>query len=112
MSSLDSFDLMLTLSGMSKTQHGRDLTGAEMAQMLDEFANKSYDEDVAEFVEQITCRTHRTLQQKIMGLFMRTIEAWAGDKGGHDARNEATVALAKKIVAATGDKYDRFLPLI
>lgn len=97
---------------MAKTDHGRDLTGAEMAQMLDEFANKSYDKDIAAFVEQITCRTHRTLQQKIMSLFLRTIEAWAEDKGGHDVRNEATVKLAKKIVAATGDRYDRFLPRI
>ena len=95
-----------------KTQHGRDLTGAEMAQMLDEFVNGGGTEQTAAFVEQVTGRTHRTLQQKIMGLFVATIEAWAEDKFGHDLRNEATVKLAKKIVAATGDKYDRFLPLV
>lgn len=98
---------------MAKTDHGRDLTATEMAQMLDEYINSANEgRDFAQFAEQITCRTHRTLQQKIMSLFLRTIEAWVEDKGGHDARNAATVALAKKIVAATGDKYDRFLPRI
>lgn len=95
-----------------KIQHGRDLTGAELAQMIDEFVNCHDRKGVEEFVEQVTCRTHRTLQQKIMGLFVATIDAWAEDKGGHDLRNEATVKLAKKIIAATGDKYDRYLPLI
>lgn len=93
-----------------KTQQGSTLTGAEMAQMLDEFANGAGREQIPFFVGHITCRTHRTLQQKIMGLFVATIEAWAEDKYGHDARNEATVKLAQKIVSATGDKYDRFLP--
>lgn len=96
-----------------KTQHGRDLTGAEMAQMLDEFCNAfSHEKEMNDFVEQVTRRTHRTLQQRIMALFVKTIEAWADGKCGHDARNEATVKLARRIVEATGDKYDRFLPLI
>lgn len=97
---------------MSKTQHGRDLTGNEMAQMLDEFVNGMDEPEISSFVEQLTKRTHRTLQQRAMLLFVRTIEAWAADKGGHDPRNEATVKLCQKIVEATGDKYDRFLPLI
>jgi hypothetical protein len=96
-----------------KTQHGRDLTGAEMAQTLDEFVNAfSREKEMDDFVKQLTTRTHRTLQQLCMTLFVKCIEAWAEDKGGHDARNEATVKLAKKIVEATGDKYDRFLPHI
>lgn len=95
-----------------KTQHGRDLTGAEMCQMLDEFCNSiGGTDDVKDFVEQLTHRTHRTLQQRIMALFVAAIEAWAAEEH-FDARNEATVQLAKKIVAATGDKYDRHLPLI
>jgi hypothetical protein len=97
---------------MAKTQHGRDLTGAEMAVMLDEFANGQPTREVTAFVEQITMRTHRTLQQKIMGLFVACIETWAEDKGGHDGRNEATVKLAKKMIDGTGDKYDRGLPYI
>jgi hypothetical protein len=83
-----------------------------MARMLEEFANGCGTEDVNEFVEQLTARTHRTLQQKVMGIFVAAIESWAKDENGHDGRNAATVTLAKKFVAATGDKYDRYLPLI
>lgn len=94
-----------------KTQRGSELTGEEMAEMLDEFSNVMGNrEKVAAFAEQVTKRTHRTLQQKIMGLYVACIEEWAKDEFGHDARNEATVQLCKKIVAATGDKYDRMLP--
>lgn len=94
-----------------KTQHGRDLTGYELAQIVDEFCNSAGDKHYADFAEQVIARTHRTLQQKIMGLMVRTIEAWA-DTPHYDARNEATVELARKIVKATGDKYDRSLPFI
>jgi hypothetical protein len=102
---------------MAKTDHGRNLTGAEMAMMLDEFCNTlgNNDEKLDEFVTQVTRRTHRTLQQKIMGLFVKTIESWsevAANPNLYDARNEATIKLAKKIVDATGDKYDRGLPCI
>lgn len=96
---------------MAKTQHGRDLTGAEMAEMLDEWANSHRSEDVKEFADQIVNRTHRTLQQRVMGTFVAVIEMWAETKS-FDGRNEATVKLAKKFVEATGDKYDRNLPYI
>lgn len=96
-----------------KTQHGRELSGAEMAQMLDEFCNGSDKPEQEQFVQQITTRTHRTLQQRIMGLFVKTIEAWAETKENwYDQRNEATIKLARKMIAATGDKYDRGLPLV
>lgn len=99
---------------MAKTQSGRDLSGEEMAETLDEFANGASTAEIAAFVERVTRRTHRTLQQKIMRLFVACIESWADctAPGKHDARNEATVKLAKKIVDATGDKYDRTLPYI
>lgn len=96
---------------MSKNDHGRDLSGSEMAQMLDEFCNKADREDIAAFVEQVTMRTHRTLQQAIMRLFIATIEAWATQKN-FDGRNEATIKLCKRIIEATGDKYDRCLPRV
>lgn len=97
----------------SKTQHGRDLSGADMAMMLDEFANGADAKEYADFVEQMTNRTHRTLQQRVMGLFVKCIEAWAAlPEGRYDGRNEATVKLAQKMVAGSGDKYDRHLPLI
>ena len=95
-----------------KTQHGRDLTGAEMAQMLDEFINgASVDSHMKEFAEQITDRTHRTLQQAIMRAFLLCIERWAAAPH-YDLRNAATVLLCRKFIAATGDKYDRFLPYV
>lgn len=97
---------------MAKTQHGRELTGAELAQMVDEFVNgHGSSEDVEAFADQICHGTHRTLQQRIMGLFVTTIARWS-EQSTFDARNEATIKLAKKIIAATGDKYDRHLPFI
>jgi len=97
---------------MAKTQHGRDLSGEEMAQMLGEFCNAYDKTKMTEMVRAITHREHRTIQQRIMGFSVALIEAFAADEGGHDGRNEATHKLAKKIVDATGDKYDRFLPLV
>ena len=90
--------------------HGRNLTGEELATLLDEFANSKEREEIEEFTEHLTRRVHRTLQQKIMGMFVAAIEKWA--ESPFDARNEATVKLCKKIVEATGDKYDRALPYI
>lgn len=98
-----------------KTQCGRDLDGSEMAEMLDEFCNGADSRRVHAFIERLTTRVHRTLQQKICGLFVKCIESWAEraeSPGLYDARNEATVLLCKKIIAATGDKYDRALPCI
>lgn len=90
-------------------------TGAEMARELDSWINGSDKTDVEAFAVELTDRTHRTLQQRCMDLFVACIEIWAERSkrpGLFDARNEATVKLAKKMVDATGDKYDRFLPLI
>lgn len=98
-----------------KKQHGRELDGAETAMMFDEFVNGADDSEFAAFAKQIVERTHRTLQQRIMALFMATIERWAECAESplrYDARNEATVKLAAKMFAAAGDKYDRHLPLI
>jgi hypothetical protein len=97
---------------MAKTQHGRELTAVEMAQMLEEWANAAHQkEDKEKFAEQLVHRTHRTLQQGCMGVFVACIEKWAATEH-FDGRNEATVRLCQKIVAATGDKYDRMLPYI
>lgn len=97
---------------MAKTQHGRELTGEEMAQMLDEFVNGGGERETRAFVEQVTKRTHRTLQQRIAALFMRTIEGWAAlPEYSIDPRNEAAVKLSKRIVEVT-DKCERSLPLI
>ncbi len=86
------------------------MSGKEMAEALSNFANGCSKSDMQEFAEHLTTRVHRTIQQKCMGLFVACIERWA--ESGSDLRNEATVKLCKKIVTATGDKYDRMLPYI
>jgi len=59
-------------------------------------------------------RSNRPDFASIAGLILAVIEGWAEacDQNQFDARNEATVKLMKKIVVATGDKYDRALPFI
>ena len=58
--------------------------------------------EARDFVEELTLRTHRTLQQKAMGVFIQVMIAWAENakkgSGWYDARNEATVKMAAKIV--------------
>ncbi len=59
----------------------------------------SYEKEVIEeFVKAITTN-HRTLQQSTMRAMMALIMEWAamGEKGHHDARNEATVKFCQKI---------------
>ena len=95
-----------------KNDHGRDLTGTEMAKMLDEFANGATKEEIDEFVEQMVFRTHRTIQQKTFGIFLALIQKYAGLKDGqYDLRNEQTVLVSKKICEKI-DKYEMMMPLI
>lgn len=57
-------------------------------------------------------REHRTLQQKVTALAVGWLEHLAElPEGRYDLRNEASVKLARKLLAGT-DKYDRGLPLI
>jgi hypothetical protein len=84
--------------------------GAEAARALADFANAMGNRaQVEAFVEELTRRTHRTLQQSVMRTMVACIEAWAAAKDS-DLRNEATIKLCKRIVAATGDTYERHLP--
>jgi hypothetical protein len=86
--------------------------GIEAARALADFANAMGNgPEVAAFVEELTCRTHRTLQQSVMRLMVACIEAWAASKN-RDLRNEATVKLCQRIVELTGDTYERHLPRI
>ena len=64
--------------------------------------------DTESFVDTIL-REHRTLQQSTMRLIMATIKEWAKCKH-YDLRNEATIELARHIVANL-PKHDA-LPLI
>jgi len=88
--------------------------GARIVRELEDAVNNMDDYVFSSgFVEQLTCRTHRTLQQNIARLFLKAFVAWAeiGDKGeGHyDLRNEDTVKLAQKIRDAAKNSY---LPLV
>lgn len=97
----------------SEVPHGRNLSGEQMARLLGEFVNANGKSTYAQVAQEIVTREHRTLQQNIMGFFVAVIEAWATlPEDRYDLRNEATVRLARKIVAGTGDKYDRHLPHI
>lgn len=53
-------------------------------------------------------RSHRTLQQNVMRMFMQLVKAWSESR--YDGRNEATVKLAKEIMEAVGDSI--YLPHI
>jgi hypothetical protein len=59
------------------------------AHALEDFVNP-YGYDTTAFVEQITCRTHRTLQQCIGKLMFALIKKWAElyRKDMYDLRNE------------------------
>ena len=59
--------------------------------------------DNAEFAEAVG-RLHRTLQQNVMRSFIECVKMWAEQKadGRYDARNEATVKIADKLVNALG----------
>ena len=85
--------------------------GAELARATLDAVN-SFDTSLRrEFAEGIL-NGHRTLQQSTMGLFLRLVTHWADayEKGRYDDRNQATCALAHRMVAELGEDF--FLPMI
>ena len=86
-------------------QGGLNLSAKELAEEVVDCVNAFRFDDV-EFAKTIAMN-HRTLQQSVMRLFITTIRALS--ESGCDARNEATVELAKQIVKLA-DKTN--LPLI
>jgi len=73
--------------------------GVKAAKELANFVN-GMGHSVEDFVEQLTLREHRTLQQQAMALFLGCIEAWADKEDGRfDLRNEDTVKICRKIKA-------------
>jgi len=74
--------------------------GAKAAREFSNFVN-GMGHSVEDFVEQLTLREHRTLQQCSMAIFLGCIESWANKKDGQfDLRNEDTVMISRKIKAA------------
>lgn len=92
-------------------------TGKEAAEFMSNFVNQlGNSKELKDFVEAMSCE-HRTLQQdftKLCFLWIQNLAAREDNKPGclgFDARNEASVIAAKKIVAST-DKYGFNLPTI
>jgi hypothetical protein len=89
-------------------------SGEKLAKELANGVNHMADEWFERaFVDQLTLRTHRTLQQNVAKLFLATFKKWAeiGDQGPgyYDARNESTIKLAQTIREATMDSYLPFI---
>ncbi len=80
-------------------------TGEDLANDIPSYVI-AYDFDCDSFV-QIIAQSHRTLQQAVMRLFIRTIEEIS--KQPSDPRNEQAVELAEKIMEVAKDYT---LPLI
>jgi hypothetical protein len=86
--------------------------GREMAMEFENFVNSmSNEESINGFVEYVTDHSHRTLQQSMMGVFLKCIKSWS-KKGEYefDLRNKATVDTSKKIMTALDN--DERLPFI
>jgi len=81
-------------------------TGEEVAEILADFVNGLNSENKAEFVEKLTKRTHRTLQQQVFGLFVASIFSWSETEENYfDLRNEYTIKTSKElaeVIAFTG----------
>ncbi len=67
----------------------------ETVRSLSQFANRMCLDDAA-FAKEVM-REHRTLQQNIFSLFLKTIEQWS-QQTHFDARNEFTVEKSKEIM--------------
>ena len=64
------------------------LTGKELAVALEDYVNGTRDH--AEFIDHVVNGTHRTLNQSIILLFIKTMSA-QGKSKYFDGRNEASV---------------------
>jgi hypothetical protein len=87
----------------------QDRKAIDMSRQISDYLNCYGQSRANELVENLLLE-HRTLQQSFTRLCMRWFERLAQDSHGHDLRNEASVELAKKIMALPA--RDRALPLI
>lgn len=81
------------------------VTGEEMAHILTDFVNGATNGKLEKFVETLTRRSHRTLQEEVFMLFLKCVDSWAEQNQNvmydYDARNKYTII--------TSDKIKRFL---
>jgi hypothetical protein len=79
-------------------------SGEDMARQLGHFVN-AMGHDIEGFVEYLTKVEHRTLQQRVMALFLGFVEAQAGKtEFQFDLRNEDTVKICRAIKEALAEK--------
>lgn len=84
-------------------------SGTEMAKVMADFVNISYDGDVKDFVEEMSIQ-HRTLQQGFTKLVIQWLEHLATlNENWCDLRNEASVKFAKQVIGRV-DAEARMLP--
>lgn len=85
---------------------------AELAEKISRFVNSMANEDRIKFFVEAMHNEHRTLQQSFTGLALAWLKHLAALPEGHfDARNKASVDIAKKLVGSL-DKYATYLPTI
>jgi hypothetical protein len=70
------------------------MTGEEMARALEDYVNHTRNHE--EFIDYIVNNTHRTLNQSIILLFIKTMRA-QGKTTRFDGRNEASVKACKAL---------------
>lgn len=79
-----------------------DAKGRKLAEDLSSLVNVLGGNKVAEgaFIDELTNRSHRTLQQSAGSLFFKTIQEWASqkEKGYFDGRNEYLVEVCHRLV--------------
>jgi hypothetical protein len=86
--------------------------GRQAAEDLTNFLNSADSRDVAAFVEAITKRSHRTLQQRAFHAFGKCIEQWKESWSEHeyDPRNEHTCEVSASIVYLLGEHTKFYKP--
>jgi len=72
----------------------------------------NFDIPATKFAEELCNKTHPTLQQNVMKLFIACIKMWSEKykKGHYDLRSEATCKMSKEIMDKLGDNI--YLPMI
>ena len=80
-----------------------------MSKLIDETNTMGYEEEVVQGIVEGLRVSHRTLQQNFMRSFVKAMKPYGEFKT--DFRNEAAVALGKKI-GELGEDSDNHLPFI
>lgn len=88
----------------------RQEAAAKALKPLVDYINGAHPDDITAVVNQLLLSTHRTLQQKLFGLFLEYTYALA-ETEYFDGRNEYSKEVAQKIKNLLG-KNGHYMPLI